>query len=146
MIGSPDYNINDADEGRAFLVYGGETESDLSLASHIFYGAYDDDNAGEYVHQIGDVNGDGLSDIAIVAPKNDDKANNAGAVYGVDGGAETGSMMLMDDASFILYGATSNDQLGRGINPVGDVDGDGYDDFWLTSTSHGYGKAYLMME
>ena len=30
------------------------------------------------------------------------------------------------------------------INPVGDVDGDGYDDFWLTSTSHGYGKAYLM--
>ena len=27
---------------------------------------------------------------------------------------------------------------------VGDVDGDGYDDFWLTSTSHGYGKAYLM--
>ena len=24
LIGSPDYNINDADEGRAFLVYGGE--------------------------------------------------------------------------------------------------------------------------
>ena len=144
LIGAPDYNINDADEGRAFLVYGGETESDLSLASHIFYGAYDDDNTGEYVHRIGDVNGDGLSDIAIVAHKNDDKANNAGAVYGVYGGAETGSMTLIDDASFILYGATSNDQLGRGLNPVGDVDGDGYDDFWLTSTSHGYGKAYLM--
>ena len=144
LIGSPDYDQIESDEGRAFLVHGGSTNPDLSQADYIFYGAWDDDNTGEFVHRLGDINGDDLSDIAIIAHKNDNNGNNSGAVYGMFGGAETGSFMLADDASFIVYGATSNDQLGRGILPVGDVDEDGYDDFWLTSSAHVYGKAYLM--
>ncbi len=146
LIGAPDYDQDGAvDIGRAFLVHGGSTDDDLGNAAHIFYGDAENDSAGEYVHAIGDVNGDELSDIVVVSPKNDENANNAGAVYGVLGGEEAATLALHTEASFSIYGATSNDQLGRGCARMGDLNEDGLDDFLLTSTSHSYGKAYLIL-
>ncbi|MEC7985998.1 MAG: MopE-related protein [Myxococcota bacterium] len=145
LIGAPDYDRDDVtDVGRAFLVYGGSTESDLSYAPHTFFGAEQGDSAGEQVYPVGDINGDELSDILVIAPKNDENANNAGAVYGILGGEEAAVLELHTEASFAIYGATSNDQLGRGSPRMGDVNDDGLDDFLITSTSHGYGKAYLV--
>ena len=53
----------------------------LSGADASFLGENMDDNSGEIVAGVGDVNEDGGDDIIIVAVYNGEKAENAGQVY-----------------------------------------------------------------
>ena len=144
LIGSPNYDGVGTDSGRTFLVYGGSASPSLDDAAQIWSGEADDDNAGEHLHHMGDINADGRSDVLIVAFKNDTTHNNAGAAYGILGGEEQGSFALSTESNFIVYGATSNDYIGRGGTPLGDYNNDGFDDFLLSSTGHSRGKAYVM--
>eukprot|EP01032_Pedospumella_encystans_P021877 gene21877-24806_t len=94
-------------------------------------------NLGYAVQGIGDINGDGKDDFALGAPYWDSR----GIVYVVFGQTRPagGSHDLfyftneVPQIGFPLYGVQGGDQWGRGISPVGDVNGDGLEDFMLCS-------------
>ncbi len=109
------------------------------------------DDAGWSVVGLGDVDGDGLPDLAVSAPENDAAGDEAGAVYVVLGATlAAGGDLPLSAADFVLLGEAAGDQAGYALSAAGDVDGDGLDDLLVgTVTSHlggSYsGAAYLVL-
>jgi hypothetical protein len=85
---------------------------------------------------IGDVNGDGLDDVAVGSPQSDHNArDNSGTTYVVFGGTEprTVDLMMFDlgiqgDDGFRIDGAAVFELSGHDVARAGDVNGDGLDD------------------
>lgn len=125
----------------------------------------DYNNTGSGIAGIGDINGDGFADIAVgagLADSNGLTDNGAAYIlYGKAGGLGSLSsgrnVLTLEtiDAStgFIVRGGASSDQLGRFLNPAGDVNGDGLADFWVSAhlqdrtnpTQADAGAAYLIL-
>jgi hypothetical protein len=78
------------------------------------------DQLGFAVAFVGDVDGDGVSDLAVGAPFHDAGASNAGLVR-VHSGA-TGALLLT------LHGGAAGDRFGSALSGAGDIDGDGVPD------------------
>jgi hypothetical protein len=79
------------------------------------------DNTGAAVAILGDINGDGLDDLVIGAPFDDDTGTNTGTVYVISG---------LDGA--ILrehHGNAANDEYGTAVINAGNLDGDAFDDY-----------------
>lgn len=100
---------------------------------------------------IGDVNGDTLDDIAIGFP--DDLGFNgsiyAGSVYVFlsRGDGWTGTLSYTQ-ADTRIRSASAYDYLGTAISAAGDIDNDGFADFWVAAPGHvvgtsGLGAVYL---
>ncbi|QDV08520.1 FG-GAP repeat protein [Planctomycetes bacterium Poly30] len=75
---------------------------------------------GLVVSRVGDINGDGIADVATGAPNNDLGGSDAGAVF-VLSGADGSTLMT-------ITGAAAGDSLGFSAAGAGDVDGDGTPD------------------
>jgi acetyl esterase/lipase len=88
-------------------------------------GAEHGDDFGSAIAIIGDVNGDGVSDFVVGAPRNDDRAPDAGCVS-VCSGAD-GTVLRA------IRGAAAGDHFGSAVADVGDVDGDTIPDFAVGS-------------
>lgn len=122
--------------GQTYLVLGKASgwalDTNLSQVDASFLGEFNNDNSGYSVSGAGDVNGDGYDDLLIGAGYNDEGDNQAGQTYLILGKASGWSMdtdLSNVDASFI--GESAGDQSGRSVAGVGDVNGDGYDDFLI---------------
>lgn len=90
---------------------------------------------GSSVRYAGDVNNDGIADVVFGAPLLYTNSAPQGLVTVVSG----------SDGSFILYrpGLLYNsNRLGENVAGVGDINGDGYDDF-VATTMHGYALAWF---
>ncbi|WP_282058881.1 putative Ig domain-containing protein, partial [Lentibacter algarum] len=96
--------------------------------------ASDIELSGYSVSSAGDVNGDGIDDIIIGAPRQDQGSNyDAGASYVVFGStnwslAELDLSSLDGSNGFQVTGINSNDFSGQSVSSAGDVNGDGVDD------------------
>ncbi|MCB0991606.1 MAG: FG-GAP repeat protein, partial [Acidimicrobiales bacterium] len=89
------------------------------------------DYFGSAVAPLGDVNGDGIPDIAVGAFQDDTAATNAGAVYVLNlnsDGSVKGEKMITQGLSGFAGPLAAGDGFGRDIANIGDVDGDGIDD------------------
>ena len=140
--------------GAAYLVLGPVTGSfDLSLADATFFASTYDAQAGASVSSAGDMDGDGLPDLLVGAPRAQLRrpaepggaAAESGAAY-VLSGTRRGSHDL-EDADARMLGA-NNDLVGTSVNGLGDVDGDGLDDIlvaapWADRFGHG-GVSYVL--
>lgn len=118
--------------------------------------AYDraTDNFGYFVGAAGDVDGDGLADIAVADLLADYHGTNSGRVWIVRGAASTATVDVQVDTDRVLHaidGAAANDRLAA-VGEAGDVDGDGKGDLlvgaysakpWDNGTS-GNGTAFVM--
>ncbi|MEE9213000.1 MAG: hypothetical protein V3U29_10130, partial [Phycisphaeraceae bacterium] len=139
--GFDDFVIGGADDadippkaGTVYLILGKAsgwaTGMGISTADAWLFGENTKDKSGKSVAGVGDVNGDGFDDYVIGAPENDDGGSKAGQVYLVLGRASgwaTGTDLSAADASFI--GEDAGDKAGESVAGVGDVNGDGFDDF-----------------
>jgi hypothetical protein len=137
---------------------GGWTVAEIVAAGRAIHilGEEPGDRAGANVAGAGDVDGDGFDDVLIAAP---DAANGRGKVYLVYGSPSlSGELDLSDIAAGTLPGAmfigrNTNDYVGggettvfntdpsggwtransRGVAALGDIDGDGFDDFAISA-------------
>ncbi len=86
---------------------------------------------GGAVANIGDLDDDGINDIAVGAVSNDDGGNHKGAVYilflNADGTVKAEQEINELNGGFQTE-LTNNDSLGSSIAGIGDLDGDGVED------------------
>ena len=96
------------------------------------------DYAGTAVSNVGDVNNDGVDDLLVSAPYADPNGNNSGRTYVVFGRdtASQGTFPLnfqlssLDGSNgFKLVGEIIGDRAGTTASGIGDINGDGLDDF-----------------
>ena len=111
------------------------TVSILSIISSIrnrMPGSLDNDDLfGASIANIGDINGDGVTDIAVGAFQDDDGGNNYGAVYilmlNADGSVNTKQKISQTSGNFA--GPLDDfDRFGHSVSGIGDLDSDGIPD------------------
>ena len=88
------------------------------------------DNFGASVTSIGDLNRDGIPDIAAGANGDDAGGNNKGAIHimfmNTDGGVK--STVVINDDTTNDPSLNNGDSFGISVAPIGDLDGDGVND------------------
>jgi hypothetical protein len=153
--------------GQGYLVFGGPAKPPVSLASLdgsngvTLNGVVPYDRAGWSVDTAGDVNGDGFDDFLIGAPTdaNYSQTTAEGQAYLVFGHDDPFDPVIPLSAvsgtrGFRLGGLAPYDQLGSAVGTVGDINGDGFDDFAVaapyadpklaTDGFFGSGSAYVI--
>jgi hypothetical protein len=119
-----------SEAGAAYLVLGGVAGTlDLSAADAKLVGENAGDSAGSVVAEAGDVDGDGLADLLVGAPGNDDAGSDSGATYVVLG--EAAGTLDLSAADAKLVGEDAGDWAGSAVAGAGDVDGDGRADLLI---------------
>ncbi len=126
-VGAPVRTHGGKPVGGVFLVEGPVT-GDLDLETDtpgVLVGESSYDRAGAAIATLGDVDGDGLSDLVVGAPQDDAGATDGGAAYLV----LTGSPIRdLADAETSFRGTATTGYLGAAVAGPGDLDGDGLAD------------------
>lgn len=151
------WKCGDQRQGIAFLFLG-RANADwgqnlpVESADASFIGPAPFDFASYYNSTAGDVNGDGYDDFLITSPQDSSSGSERGRVYLILGrpAADWGSLYPLSAADASFIGEHDEDNLGRSTSGVGDVNGDGYDDFMIGSIesndgAHRAGEAYLIL-
>jgi hypothetical protein len=119
--------------------YSDGTTKDVQKLSYLygsmsaFYTLETDDLFGYSIAALGDLNSDGVTDLAVGASNDDDGGSSAGAVYvfflGTDGTVSSAQKLSMLYGNFnSFYTLAADDRFGLTILPLGDVDSDGVAD------------------
>ena len=142
--------------GRTYVVFGRDdgvapTVADLLVdGGLVIEGESAGDFSGAALSTAGDINGDGLGDVAIGAWRANSKLSLAGRGYVVFGRPDAGRIELSDVAAgqggFSIEGEDQQGFAGRSIGGGGDVDGDGVDDIIVGAYGvHDYaGRTYVI--
>jgi hypothetical protein len=133
LIGAPDYDNGQTDEGAAYLWLGGisgPVANGTPLNAN-WSAQSDQANAkfGFSVSTAGDVNGDGYSDVVIGAPRYDSTQTSEGRAFVWYGSSsDLGADGTIGNAGWTYVSGQDQAQFGYSIFTAGDVNGDGYSD------------------
>ena len=139
LVGAPD-----AGNGKAYVIFGTGASYAPTIDVSTLNGANGfslegiaaGDDAGESLAHLGDVNGDGISDIIIGAGVADGGGTNKGQAYIVFGSKlprpanfDLGGLNGLN--GFTVTGLADNDRLGQAVSEAGDFNGDGLNDILI---------------
>jgi len=117
----------------------------------VITGAAGQDSAGRGLAYIGDVNGDGVDDIAVGSPGADPNARTGAGTAYVIYGRDDGGLHDIDLADFSaadgfrVIGAAAGHSFGYSIGSAGDINGDGVDDLIVGAPgADGIGSAFVV--
>ncbi len=116
VVGAPYHGYGSIPLSGMARIFSGQDGSVLFT----IYGDSQGDQLGHAVSDAGDVDDDGIDDVIVGAPWDDDPADASGSarvISGVDGAV-----------IHTFQGLWEDDQLGRSVGGVGDIDQDGHDD------------------
>ncbi len=134
--------------GTAYVVLGPVSgDLDLSAADATIVGDVADDATGGALAAMGDVDGDGVSDVMVGAIGYDYGGFDTGGAF-LFFGPVTGSVAV-SAADVVLVGERAGDNAGWSVGGAGDMDGDGQDDMLVgaareDSGGSAAGAAYLV--
>jgi len=123
IVGAPQYDNTEADEGRAF-VYVGSASGLAQLPEWIFEADQAGAGLGSQACTAGDVNGDGYADVIVSATSYDSGQAGVGRIFLFLGSAQG----LSSSPASTIDGDQSGASFGESIASAGDVNGDGYSD------------------
>jgi hypothetical protein len=131
LISSPDHDAGPSDSGSVYLWFGG-ANGDTGLgpsgtwynADWVATGDQAHSHFGYSVGTLGDVNGDGFSDIIVGDPYHDDDGENTGRAF-VWHGSASGPRSNSD---WHAAGSQPHASFGYSVAGAGDVNGDGFGD------------------
>ena len=121
LVGAPNYDNGQTNEGRAFLFLG-SIMGITRAAAWTGESNQADANYGASLACAGDVNGDGFSDVVIGANRWDEQMSNMGKIY-VYLGSSNGFNLYPD---WTYTGSMVDGNLGISVANAGDCNGDGY--------------------
>ncbi len=151
LLGSPSNDQTADGAGKAYLVLGKEDgwlqDTAISDSDASFVGEGEGHGAG-VVGPAGDVNGDGFDDFLVGATGSHYDLGGAYLVFGREDGWSADQPLSQTDASFA--GEANGDDAGSSVNGLGDVNGDGLDDFAVGASGtwgpyKGRGTTYLIL-
>jgi len=144
-----------SDASQTYLILGKASGwamgTNLSNVDASFIGESGGDVSGYSVSGVGDFNGDGYDDFIIGAPNGDRGDSNAGQTYLILGKASGWAMdVMLYSADGFFCGENADDISGSYVSGVGDVNGDGYDDFIIGAPANDdggddAGQTYLIL-
>ena len=152
LMGTPTNGQAGVGAGKAYLVLGKalgwHMDSDASEADASFLGEGEHQYAGASLASAGDVDGDGYDDLLVGASNAYYTMGGAYLVLGRANGWIQDQSLAVADAFFA--GEIQDDGAGTGVNGVGDVNGDGLDDFMVGAPDtweawDSRGKVYLLL-
>ena len=121
-----------------------DSEVKLSQTAGGFSGKLDnEDRFGGAVASLGDLDGDGIADVAVTAIKDDDGQPQAGAVWilFLDAGGSVKSTRKISATQGGFGGSlSSNDDFGTAVAGLGDLNGDGHPDLAVGADGNGDGN------
>jgi hypothetical protein len=132
-VGAPGDDDNGDDRGAVWILFmddDGRVDQRRKISDDtgIFPGGLDDnDGFGAALARIGDLNLDGVFDIAVGAPRDDDLGDDRGAVWILfldSVGSVQGLQKISSLAGNFLGELSDNDRFGAAIASIGDLDGD----------------------
>ncbi len=147
IVGAPDYDNGQSNEGWAFVWYGSATGLGASgTPANADWTAESNQATARFGYSVasaGDVNGDGYSDIIVGAYFFDNGESNEGWAfvwYGSSGGL--GASGTFANADWTAQSNQANARFGNSVASAGDVNGDGYSDVIIGTVFYDNGEAY----
>jgi hypothetical protein len=124
-------------------------DMELADAIGVITGENNRDQIGNAIANVGDITGDGLPDVLIDARYSDINGSNSGAVYLMTAPINEGEVGI-EDAIAVFAGEDESDLLGTMSLGLGDLNGDGFGEFIISSISNDVGgvvagSAYLFL-
>ena len=124
----------------------------ISATAGGFAGVLNDgDGFGSSVAVMGDLDGDGVTDLAVGAPGDDEGGADRGAVWilflNADGSVKT-FQKLSDGQGGLTGGLRDGDAFGTALDRISDLDGNGVDDLLVgapaSSNGTNFGRVYVL--
>lgn len=114
----------------------------LTVVGPRIYGMPRNYQSGPWLVPAGDLNGDGVGDLALADPSADAEGKDSGAVSVILDWQGRGTIDVRDVAGlgFAVAGSGPHQRLGAAVVPAGDVNADGYADLAIGTSP--YGRAY----
>lgn len=133
-VGAIHHNTNVSYAGAVYVMGDDATEGPVGADVPVWFGESAGDRLGYGLASAGDLDGDGLDDLAMGAPTLSDESGTVGGVYLAFGPATAGGSV--SEADLRLTGMRDGDKLGQYLNSASDLTGDGLQD--LAIAAYGY--------
>ncbi|MBT4604313.1 hypothetical protein HOC01_01620 [archaeon] len=159
-VGASDDENSDSAEGAVYILFmnvNGSVASNVKITDGMAgfnpSGLDASDMFGTSIANIGDLDGDGVKDLAVGAYQDSTDETNEGAVYilfmNVNGSVSSNVKITDGMAGFYPIGLAGYDRFGTSIANIGDLDGDGVQDLAVgayndENSDSGEGAVYIL--